>query len=603
LPNVSDRVASDWSASDGFDKRIAARRAAFAALVVVTIAVLFALAAYALSAGGFGFADALLLLFFALTMPWSVIGFWNAAIGFLIMRFARDPVELVVPSVAGVRNDEPIVASTAITIFVRNEPPERVIRNLDAMMREIELSGAASRFHLYVLSDTGHADVAALEESGFNDLAARWRDRVPVTYRRRTVNTGFKAGNFWDFCERWGSQHEFAVTLDTDSFMTAAAIMRMVRVMQADPKLGILQGLVVGLPSTSAFARIFQFGMRLGMRSWTIGSAWWQSDCGPYWGHNAIIRIAPFVQHCNIPKLPEDGLFGGVLGGHVLSHDQIEAALMRRAGYHVRVLPEEDLGWEENPPTLIEFIRRDQRWCQGTLQYGHLLFTPGLKPVGRFQLAFAMLMFLGSPAWIGLLIVGTLTLAAKQTPADFIRPGAGHALLAVILIMWFAPKIATVIDVLTRPTLRRAFGGTVRFLFSVLTETVFFILLSPIMWVCHTLFLAGLPFGRVIGWIGQVRDDHSVPWSQALLQLWPHTALGLASLGLIAATHPGALPYAFLLAGGPALAIPLAVFTARPDLGQWLSRIGVGRLPEETAPPVALSALALPAVNAAARAS
>jgi membrane glycosyltransferase len=603
LPNVSDRVASDWSASDGFDTRIAARRAAFAALVVVTIAVLFALAAYALSAGGFGFADALLLLFFALTMPWSVIGFWNAAIGFLIMRFARDPVELVVPSVAGVRNDEPIVASTAITIFVRNEPPERVIRNLDAMMREIELSGAASRFHLYVLSDTGHADVAALEESGFNDLAARWRDRVPVTYRRRTVNTGFKAGNFWDFCERWGSQHEFAVTLDTDSFMTAAAIMRMVRVMQADPKLGILQGLVVGLPSTSAFARIFQFGMRLGMRSWTIGSAWWQSDCGPYWGHNAIIRIAPFVQHCNIPKLPEDGLFGGVLGGHVLSHDQIEAALMRRAGYHVRVLPEEDLGWEENPPTLIEFIRRDQRWCQGTLQYGHFLFTPGLKPVGRFQLAFAMLMFLGSPAWIGLLIVGTLTLAAKQTPADFIRPGAGHALLAVILIMWFAPKIATVIDVLTRPTLRRAFGGTVRFLFSVLTETVFFILLSPIMWVCHTLFLAGLPFGRVIGWIGQVRDDHSVPWSEALHQLWPHTTIGLASLGVIAATHPSALPYAFLLAGGPALAIPLAVFTARPDLGQWLSRIGVGRLPEETAPPVALSALALPAVNAAARAS
>ena len=192
------------------------------------------------------------------------------------------------------------------------------------------------------------SEIAALEETGFAALAAQWRGRIPVTYRRRAVNTGFKAGNFWDFCERWGGQHEFAVTLDTDSFMTAAAIMRMVRVIQSDPKLGILQGLVVGLPSTSAFARIFQFGMRLGMRSWTIGSAWWQADCGPYWGHNAIIRIAPFVAHCRIPELPE----GGVLGGHVLSHDQIEAALMRRAGYDVRVLPEEDLGWEENPPTL-----------------------------------------------------------------------------------------------------------------------------------------------------------------------------------------------------------------------------------------------------------
>ena len=193
----------------------------------------------------------------------------------------------------------------------------------------------------------------------------------------------------------------------------------------------------------------------------------------------------------------------------MLSHDQIEAALMRRAGYDVRVLPEEDLGWEENPPTLIEFIRRDQRWCQGTLQYGHFLFLPGMKLVSRFQLAFAMLMFLGSPAWIGLLVVGTLALAASPTPADFIRPDAGHALLAIILVMWFAPKIATVIDVLTRPKLRHAFGGTLRFLASVATETAFFILLSPIMWVCHTLFLAGLPFGRVIGWIGQMRDDHS----------------------------------------------------------------------------------------------
>ena len=97
---------------------------------------------------------------------------------------------------------------------------------------------------------------------------------------------------------------------------------------------------------------------------------------------------------------------------------------------------------------------------------------------------------------------------------------------------------------------------------------MFFILLSPIMWVCHTLFLAGLPFGRVIGWIGQMRDDHTVPWSQALHQLWPHTALGFASLGIVAATHPAAFAYVFLLAGGPALSIPLAVFTARPAVGR-----------------------------------
>ena len=166
--------------------------------------------------------------------------------------------------------------------------------------------------------------------------SARWRragrDRIAITYRRREINTGFKAGNIRDFCERWGGEHEFAVMLDADSFMTADAILRLVRIMQADPNLGILQGLVVGLPSTSAFARIFQFGMRLGMRSYTIGSAWWQGDCGPYWGHNAVLRLKPFIAHCQLPTVDDD---------HILSHDQLEAALMRRAGYDVRVLPEE----------------------------------------------------------------------------------------------------------------------------------------------------------------------------------------------------------------------------------------------------------------------
>jgi len=592
---VLQRATSESSLSTCSETRIFGRRILFAALVGLTIAALLALAARALSAGGFGLVDALIMVLFGCTLPWSVIGFWNATIGFLVMRFAADPVAVVNPAARGGRGDEPITASTAITIFVRNEPPERVVRNLDAMMVEIAAAGVGDRFHLYVLSDTSHRDVAAQEEKDFSSLEQNWRGRIAVTYRRRTENTAFKAGNFWDFCQRWGDRHEFAVTLDTDSFMTAAAILRMVRIMQNEPRLGILQGLVVGLPSTSAFARIFQFGMRLGMRSWTIGSAWWQGDCGPYWGHNAAIRIAQFKAHCHIPKLPE----GGVLGGYVLSHDQIEAALMRRAGYDVRVLPEEDLGWEENPPTLIEYLRRDQRWTQGTLQYGHFLFRPGMQIVSRFQLAFAMLMFLGSPAWIGMLVVGTLAVAFAPTPADFIDPATGSALMVIILVMWFAPKIATMLDVLTRPRLRRAFGGTLRFLASAVSETIFFILLSPIMWFSHTLFLAGLPFGKTVGWIGQVRDDHTVPWSAAWQQFWPHTLLGVACVALLAFTHPSAIPYALLIAGGPLLAVPLAVFTAVPWLGMSLARIGLGRLPEETAPPVALAALSLPAINAA----
>ncbi len=570
------------------------RRLVFFALVTVSIAVLLLLAVLTLSAGGFGGLDGLLLVLFTLTTPWVVVGFWNAAIGFVVMRFTSDPIATVIPQAARRHTPQTITASTALVMCVRNEVPDRVVRNLGVMMDDLVQAGCADRFHVYVLSDTSRPEIAAAEERAFGDLQRQWQGRIALTYRRREANTGFKAGNIRDFLERWGNGHDFMVTLDADSFVTAQALARLVGVLQDNPALGILQALVIGMPSTSAFARIFQFGMRLGMRSWTIGSAWWQADCGPYWGHNAAIRIAPFKQHCAIAPLPGTG----VLRGAVLSHDQIEAALMRRAGYEVRVLPEEDLGWEENPPTLIEYLRRDQRWLQGTLQYVFFIGLPGLKPTSRFQLFFAMLMFLGSPAWIGLMLVGTLALAGASATADVLDPRYGTALLAVILFMWFSAKIATVIDVLARTDLRRGFGGPLRFLTSVAIETAFFLLFSPIAWACHTIFLAGLPFGRVVGWIGQTRDDHAIAWSTAARQLWPQTLLGGSSLVVAALLQPAALPWLFvLLAGGLVLAIPLCVLTSWPWLGRLFARTGVGRLPEETAPPPLLTRLGLPALD------
>ncbi len=555
-----------------------------------------AIAALALSPGGFGIVDIALLLLFAVTLPWMVAGFWNAVVGFLIMRFAADPIAAIMPVAARIRGDEPVTASTAILLCIRNELPERMIRNLEPMLAGLDAAGCGARFHLYVLSDTSDAQIAASEEACFAALTTRWRGRVGITYRRRAVNAAYKAGNIREFCERWGSRHEFAVTLDADSFMTADAVLRLVRIIQADPRLGILQGLIVGLPSTSAFARIFQFGMRLGMRSYTIGSAWWQGDCGPYWGHNAVLRLEPFIAHCALPVLSTDG----AEDRHILSHDQIEAVLMRAAGYDVRVLPEEDLGWEENPPTLLEFIRRDLRWCQGNMQYWRFLGLAGLKPVSRYQLVLAILMFIGSPAWIGLLVLGTLAVACAETPASFIRADAGLALFVCVMVMWFAPKIASAIDILLHPKLRHGFGGAGLFIINFVIETVYSIVLCPILWFGHTIFLTGLLFGREIGWIGQTRDDHAVPFTLALRNLWPHTLLGCAALGLLAMTQPAAILYALFLAGGPALAIPFAVITARPWLGSLSARIGIGRLPEETERPAALLLLALPAIEAAA---
>jgi membrane glycosyltransferase len=567
------------------------RRLLFGVLFAATMVGMLALLAVALSPGGLGVVDFALLAFFALTLPWIVLGFWNAVIGFIIMRFAGDQTAAIFPVAAGIRGNEPLTASTAILFCIRNELPDRTIRNLKPLMAGLAAAGAGACFHVYVLSDTDNAEIAPKEEARFAALASHWRGKIALIYRRREINTGYKAGNISDFCRRWGGDHEFAVTLDADSVMTADAILRLVRIMQADPKLGILQGLVVGLPSTSAFARIFQFGMRLGMRSYTIGSAWWQGDCGPYWGHNAVLRLKPFIAQCELPVSD---------GNHILSHDQIEAVLMRRAGYDVRVLPEDELGWEENPPTLIEFIRRDLRWCQGNMQYWRFLFLVGLKPISRCQLVIAILMFIGSPAWMGMLVLGTLSVAAAETPAGFIRPDAGMILFAIVLVMWFSPKIATAIDILLRPTLLRQFGGAAQFIANFAIETVYSILLCPIIWFGHTIFLTGLLFGHEIGWIGQTRDDHAVPFALALRNLWPHTLLGWGVIGLLAMTHPGAIPYALFLAAGPALAIPLAVVTALPTIGRTLARIGVGRLPEETAPPAALCTLALPAIEIAA---
>ncbi|HLG45752.1 MAG TPA: glucans biosynthesis glucosyltransferase MdoH [Reyranella sp.] len=565
--------------------RVGSRRIVFGALVAASIAVLLVLTERTLSAGGFGAGDLVLLLLFSLTTPWLAVGFWNSAIGLILMR-GRDVSACLIPEAAPQPGPTVIAASTAILMCVRNEGPDRVLRNLDTMMADLDAEGWAERFHVYVLSDTDRPDIAAAEQQAFDTLQSKWSGRFAFTYRCRESNIGFKAGNIRAFLERWGDRHDFMVTLDADSFMTSAGILRLVEIMQRAPRLGILQSLVIGMPTNSAFARLFQFGMRLGLRSWTIGSAWWQADCGPYWGHNAILRIAPFKQHCAIPPLAGKG----ILSGHILSHDQIEAALMRRAGYEVRVLPEEDLGWEENPPTLIEFLRRDQRWLQGTLQYMFFIGLPGLKLVSRIQLLFAMLMFTGSPAWIGLWLLGTAMLAAHADTASFVDVGYGRVWLALLLAMWFAPKIAAVIDVLCRPALLRGFGGPMRFAISIVAETMFCSMLSPIMWVCHTLFFLGLPVGRVVGWGVQERDDHSIGWSTACAKLWPQMLLGMAGLAVVALTHPAGLPYVFLLvAGGPALAVPLCVVTSWPRVGLALRRAGIGRLPEETEPPAALS--------------
>lgn len=558
------------AASAAAQSTLRRRRLVFASLVIVTSLILLGLMSAALFTEGLDAIGFGILLMFALTLPWTSIGFWNAVIGFGLMHFSRDPAGLVAPHLRSIKGDEPITQSTALLICIRHEDTDRLERNLGFMLDGLVRTGHSQNFHLYMLSDSDQVDIVEGEQQVAARLSERLGERLPITYRRREDHAGYKAGNIRDFCDRWGGLHRFAIVLDADSVMTPAAMLRLVRIMQANAKIGILQTLVTGLPSTSPFARVFQFGMRLGMRSYTLGAASWQGDCGPYWGHNAIIRLAPFIEHCHLPVLPGTS----PLSGHILSHDQLEAVLMRRAGYEVRVLPDEDGSWEENPPTMPEFIRRDLRWCQGNMQYLKLLKMPGLLPVSRCQLWLAIAMYVGAPAWLGMIALGLLRDQPVNIPLFLL-------LFTVTMTMCFAPKFATLGDVLLRPDLRRDYGGTARVLISAAIELVFSVLMAPIAAVSITLFLVGLPFGRQIGWTSQQRDAVGLSWRDASQRLWLHTLLGLG-LGL---AFSQVFPSTFLLwlpfVLGLSASIPMAVVSADPRLGRWLAESGLCRIPEE----------------------
>lgn len=550
----------------------------------------FALIAWAvatmLGAGGWTWLDVGIFICFVIASPLTVLGFWNAVIGLVLSLRGSAGAEAVSPFAgAGENATAPIFASTAILLTLRNEDPARAMQRFKRIKAELDRCGSGERFRYYVLSDTSDEAIARREEALVGDWMAEEDDRGAIHYRRRDDNSGFKAGNVRDFLERWGAEHDLMLPLDADSVMDAASILRLVRIMQANPKIGILQSLVVGMPSESPFARIFQFGMRHGMRAYTMGFAWWAGDCGPYWGHNALVRVAPFARHCALPVLPGKP----PLGGHILSHDQIEAVLMRRAGYEVRVLPEEIGSWEENPPTLAEFTKRDLRWCQGNMQYWRLLGMKGLKPVSRFQLVHAIWMYFGAPAWMAMTVLAT-AMVFTGLPADF-PVALGVSLFALMFFLSASPKIAGLIDVFVSRKRLKSYGGLGRFTLGAITEFLFSILLAPVVALRLTIFMIGLVFGRAVIWNGQMRDSYQLTWASAASGLWPQLVFGTALAIPIIVMTPQVLPWAAPVLTGLIVAIPFAVVTSMPALGRILQTFGICAIPEEFDRPETLAAL------------
>ena len=558
---------------------LAWRRALVLTLNVATWLGLMAWAAAILAAGGWTITDRVLFLGFMLGTPWTVVGFWNAVIGLWLLHGRAARLPDVAPFLGAGDDKAPLIVRTAVLMTLRNEDPARAALRLKTVKASLDATGEGAQFSYFLLSDTDQPEIAAAEQQAVAAWQAADADRARITYRRRTVNTGFKAGNVREFCERWGADFELMLPLDADSLMTGAAIQKLARIMQAHPRIGILQSLVVGMPSSSPFARIFQFGMRHGMRAYTMGQAWWTADCGPFWGHNGLVRIAPFVSGCALPVLPGSP----PLGGLVLSHDQVEASLMRRAGFEVRVMPVEGGSYEDNPPDALAFIQRDVRWCQGNMQYLKLLGLPGLKPVSRFQLVWAILMFIGIPAWT--LMIALLPVAAHeaQSSADF--PAASAAALYVTFFaMYLSPKFAGLIDATLTPGEVARFGGRWQFAASALLEIIFSFLQGAVTTIRTSLFMIGLLFGKSIVWGGQQRDARGVSWADASAALWPQLVFGLAVCGALSWISPAALVWSLPLTAGYLLAIPFTVVTASPGLGRFMRRHGIAGIPEDFAP-------------------
>ncbi|MBP0464164.1 glucans biosynthesis glucosyltransferase MdoH [Roseomonas sp. PWR1] len=539
------------------------RRVLFLLLALAITAGLVSLAVAVLAPGGWTVWEALILACFLGTIPWSALSAANALVGLVILLGARDPVAAVLPALRHARPPPPR-GRTAIAICVRNEDMAAVLPPLGRLMDGLPVS----HFDLWVLSDTPSGPAAEAEEAAFRAFAAQ---RANAHYRRRASNEGFKAGNVMDFLDHHAAGLDHFLCLDADSEMTPAAVLRLVGCLDADPRLAIVQQLIHGRPATAAFPRLFQFGMRHGMRTWAIGQAWWQGDQGPYWGHNAIIRIAPFREHCRLGPLPD--------GSRILSHDQVEATRLTAAGWKVRVLPDDDGSAEGNPPTFGDFVTRDLRWAGGNMQYLALLRLPGQTWMARWQLVQAILLFLGAPLWCAILLLAAanaLTGGGAATPT--------LALVALLAAGWachYAPKLAGYAEMLAKPALAARYGGRGAVARGAAAEILFTTLMEPARLMAQSLFLVALPFGLKVGWVPQNRADRGVAWEDAARQFWPPTLAGVLLTIGFAAASPLALLLAAPVLASLLLAIPFAVVTADADFSARLRAAGLCALPEE----------------------
>jgi membrane glycosyltransferase len=524
-------------------------------------------------AGGITVLELAILALFAPTFGWVALAFWNAVAGFVLLATRRDPLSLgrVEPE-ASTSGRVELDSRTAVVMPAYHEDPERLVRGLGAVGRSLAATGQGGAFDLFLLSDTTDEERAEAEEAAWEGLRRELEGLAGgpgFFYRRRPANVGRKAGNIEDFCRRWGGRYDFMVVLDADSVMDGEVLLELAWTLEANPDVGLVQTVPLPARQETRFGRLLQFAAALYSPMLAAGQAFWQGDTANYWGHNAILRVDAFTEHCRLPVLPGRP----PLGGAILSHDFVEAALMRRGGWRVVLRPLLGGSFEEVPGNVVDYARRDRRWAQGSLQHLRLLAAPGFHPLSRLHLLLGAMGYVASLLWLLILLASTLYVAAPGLSETPLLPGPVSwlapltdlsgpvSLLGATAVLLFLPKVLGTLLALREGAVR--WGGRGRLLAGAALELLFSVVLAPVMMLYHSAFVVQILAGREVRWDPQPRDGRAVGWQEA----WRRTAPVVAVGGIWAAFTLWTSPLFFLwltpIFAGLLLATPLVRWSSR----------------------------------------
>jgi membrane glycosyltransferase len=538
---------------------------------------------HVVASSGASWLQGLFAVVFALTFAWiafscatALIGFWRVITG----RRVRAPT-------GGA------LGRNAILMPVYNEDPEPVLEMLENTGFDLAAARVAKDFDIFILSDTRDLAVADRELHCFQRLRQRLEGRVNVHYRRRLENRHRKAGNIADWVTRWGAAYDHMIVLDADSTVKASTLIALARAIAADPTAGIVQSVPHLFNRVTLFARIQQFAGRIYGPVVAEGLAAWHGRDGNYWGHNAAIRVKAFAEAAGLPELSGRKPFGG----HILSHDFVEAALVRRAGYAVIMIPALEGSYEECPPTLIDLAVRDRRWAQGNLQHMKVVGAKGLHWVSRVHLIQGIMSYLASPLWLLLMVFGLLlSLQAQFTTPDYFPDGfslfpswpvfdpeRALRLFGLTMVVLFTPKVLGLVAALADQEFRRLSGGSLGLIASFIAESVLSALIAPVTMLTQSHVVLDILLGRDSGWNRQNRADGAIAFSVAVTRSTRHLVTGAIISVLALMVSLDTFLWMLPIALGLLLSAPLIWWTSLTSAGLAARRSRLFLIPEESA--------------------